>query len=95
MTRILVWLGILVVCALGAVVSALWMLVCILIGSPRAFSISIGFDHLFNAATGGSPKETVSSRANRARANGRRWGCVLCRLLDHIDPGHCERSAGS
>lgn len=33
--------------------------------------------------------ETISSRAGRARASGRTWGCVLCHWLDEIDPGHC------
>lgn len=36
--------------------------------------------------------ETISSRAGRARASGRTWGCILCRLLDDIDPGHCDEA---
>lgn len=34
--------------------------------------------------------ETISSRAGRARASGRTWGCVLCRWLEDLDPGHCD-----
>ena len=39
--------------------------------------------------------ETLSSRANRARSEGRRWGCILCRWLDWLDPHHCRDSAGT
>lgn len=38
----------------------------------------------------GSEDETVSSRAGKAARKGKRWGCLLCRLLDKIDPGHCQ-----
>ena len=31
----------------------------------------------------------------RARDGGRRWGCLLCRLLDALDPGHCDKSRGT
>ncbi len=36
--------------------------------------------------------ETISSRAGRARAKGKTWGCVLCQWLDNVDPGHCDRA---
>ncbi|WP_374353714.1 hypothetical protein [Chitinimonas sp.] len=66
-----------------------------LLGSPdRAMNTAIGNDQALNAALGGSPDETLSSRANRARAEGRRWGCLLCRLLDRIQPNHCRDSSG-
>jgi hypothetical protein len=32
---------------------------------------------------------TISARAETARFHGHRWGCVLCRALDWLDPGHC------
>lgn len=72
------------------------MLVCIIAAprSRRAFVLAIAYDRLANAATGGDVDETISSRANRARAEGRRWGCVLCCLLNRVDPDHCARSAG-
>lgn len=37
--------------------------------------------------------ETISSRAARATAAGKWWGKLLCKALDRIDPGHCERAA--
>lgn len=36
--------------------------------------------------------ETLSRRAGLARNDNKRWGCVLCRLLDRIHPGHCDRA---
>jgi hypothetical protein len=47
-------------------------------------------DQALNTLTGGSPNETVSERAAKARNNGREWGCVLCRFLGWINPGHCD-----
>lgn len=84
------WLG----GQLAHLVASVWMLV-ILIASPhggRGQRIALAWDQLANAAFGGSEDETISSRAGRARRAGRRWGCVLCRLLDALDPGHCEAS---
>ncbi|MCW5319622.1 hypothetical protein D5039_00030 [Verminephrobacter aporrectodeae subsp. tuberculatae] len=52
-------------------------------------------DQALNAALvgrAGSEDETVSSRAAKAAGRGRRWGCLVCRLLDRIDPGHCARN---
>ncbi len=46
--------------------------------------LDVCINHLFNGRV-----ETISSRAGRARASGRTWGCVLCRWLDSIDPDHC------
>ena len=57
-----------------------------------AFNVLIGIDQLANAISGGDPDETISSRAGKARRQGRWWGCVLCRLLDRIDPRHCAEA---
>ena len=41
----------------------------------------------------GSPYETISERAAKARNAKEGSGCVLCKLLDRvIRPGHCDRS---
>jgi hypothetical protein len=67
-----------------------------LAGNPdRAWRVAIANDQALNAAIGGSEDETVSSHAARARNEGRRWGCLLCRLLDRIQPNHCAKSAGT
>lgn len=88
---LLLWLA----CQLAAVVASLWMLAAIVAGSPRAWRIALGYDHLGNAVTGGDQRESISSRANRARSLGLPWGCLLCRLLDRIERDHCASSAGS
>lgn len=45
----------------------------------------VAINRLFNGRV-----ETVSARAGRGVKSGKPWACVLCRLLDRIDPGHCE-----
>lgn len=54
--------------------------------------IAIAFDQLLNTLLGGSEDETLSSRAAKARINGKKWGCVLCKVLDSIDKNHCDKS---
>lgn len=96
MNRLLL-LGLWLVCQLAHLAASVWMLVAILAApnSHRAWVLAVAYDQLANAATGGNEDETLSSRANRARAEGRRWGCLLCRLLDRLDPDHCRKSAGT
>lgn len=81
-------------CIVGGTLSGVLMLYDALVGSPRAMRLFRAFDRVGNAATGGADSETISSRANRARSEKRRWGCILCRLLDYIERDHCKRSAG-
>jgi hypothetical protein len=50
------------------------------------------FDEGGNIATGGAPNETISERAAKARNAGRKWGCVLCWLLDRVQKGHCDNA---
>jgi len=40
----------------------------------------------------GSYNETVSRRAAYARDANRRWGCILCKILDTIRKNHCENA---
>jgi hypothetical protein len=90
-TRIILLLAAWLVCVLCAVIALPYMLVCILVGSQRAWTIALGFDRVSNAMTGGIDGEYLSARAARVCKEERRWGCVLCRLLDKLDPGHCDR----
>lgn len=55
-------------------------------------SLLIAIDQLANALFAGYPDETVSYRSAKARSNGKRWGCILCKLLDAVDPNHCEKT---
>lgn len=58
----------------------------------RQWEILQGMDRLGNAVGNGNSAEFISTRANRAMKEKKRWGCVLCKLLDKVDPGHCARS---
>lgn len=85
-------LVLLVMCVVVAVVALGWMLGAILGNSSRAWRLAVSYDQLANTMLGGSEDETISSRAGKAARKGRRWGCVLCRLLDWFQPNHCEMS---
>ncbi len=87
--RLILW----VLSALAALVSLSFSFFQVLVGSERGWRAILGQDYTLNAAAfGGSNKESVSSHAAKAARRGERWGCVLCRLLDRVDPGHCEKS---
>lgn len=79
-------------CQVAAVIASIWMLAAVLTGSRRAWTLAVAHDQLANAAFGGHEDETISSRAGRAQRQGKRWACVLCRLLDRLDPNHCEKA---
>ena len=55
------------------------------------WNILVAIDQLANTLLLGDPDETISSRAAKVKARGGKWGCVLCKWLDAVDPGHCER----
>ena len=59
---------------------------------PYGRRVAVAIDQLFNALFNGDEDETISSRAAKARLKGKRWGCVLCRFLDWLDPNHCTNS---
>ena len=82
------------VLALAPLLTLVRYLWAIVTNPDRATRIAIGYDQLVNVAANGHEDETISSRADRARASGRLWGCVLCRLLDYLDPDHCKKSRG-
>lgn len=87
-------LGIWLICMCGTCFTLLRMLLCVANAPERAKDIAVALDRAGNAAANGSNQETISSRADRARSEGRRWGCVLCRILDALSPNHCRDSAG-
>lgn len=93
--RILCRLAICLVCQLAHVVATPWMLIAAVTNSDRYWRIARGYDRVGNAATGGLDTETISSRASRARSEGRGWGCVLCGILDWVEKDHCKKSEGS
>lgn len=58
-------------------------------------NLLILLDQAGNTLAGGSPNETISERAAKARNAGRRWGCVLCQFLNQIQRGHCDNALTS
>ena len=52
----------------------------------------VAVDQLANVLLGGHEDETVSSRIAKDRRRGRKMACVLCRILDWLDPHHCEKA---
>lgn len=85
--RLLIWLGSL----LMAIAANLVAPVSILRGGTRGWSVVQANDQALNAALGGAPIEYVSTRCARARAAGKWWGRLWCRLFDLADPGHCDK----
>ena len=53
---------------------------------------AIILDEEGNTLTGGSPEETISSRAGKAMLAGKRWGCILCKFLDLFQKSHCLKA---
>jgi hypothetical protein len=49
--------------------------------------MAVAGNQLFNAITGGSPDESVSSRLGHARDHGSRFGKVACAMLERINTG--------
>lgn len=56
------------------------------------FNVLVGLDQFANAILGGSPQETISSRADKAMKEGKRWGCILCKFLSWLQKDHCQKS---
>lgn len=87
-------LGIFLICLIGGFYASVRMFYTIFFNPQRAWVMSLAFDQLANAATGGDPDETISSRAHRATLEEKKWGCILCKFLDKLDKNHCFKSAG-
>lgn len=52
----------------------------------------VAVDQLVNVVFGGDPDETVSSRIGKDARRGRKFACVLCKILDLFEKDHCEKS---
>lgn len=55
-------------------------------------NVLLSLDQLLNAILWGDPDETLSRRAGRARDTNRKWGCILCKVLDWVDDRHCQKT---
>ena len=58
-----------------------------------SWKLAVSMDQLANTTMNGSEDETISSRAGRHKDT-EKWACLLCKLLDKLDPNHCEKSIG-
>lgn len=56
------------------------------------WNLLISLDQFGNTLAGGSPDETISSRAGKAMREGKVWGCILCRFLSWFEKDHCAKS---
>lgn len=95
MKRYCARLGLLFGSILMALAGNLIALGAAIVGSDRAWPVAVANDQALNAALVGKPgseDESVSSRAGKAARKGKRWGCLLCRLLDKFDPRHCQNN---
>ena len=69
----------------------------VLFDPHHGWDLAIAVDQLANTTFNGSVDETISSRAERhSRHDSNRecWAVILCKLLDHLDKDHCEKSKG-
>lgn len=87
-------LGLWVVSIAGLAVILIRSLYFVFRHPNRAKEVLLRVDRTTNGCIGGDLDESISSRAYRAEQRGRRWGCVLCGILDWFDKWHCKKSAG-
>ena len=80
------------VIVLGLLFIMLRYLIFMLINPIRGFEVGLGVDITSNVAANGKEGQSISSRAAFAAADGKEWGCILCRVLNWINPGHCARA---
>ena len=55
-------------------------------------NLAIALDEFGNAFAGGDPRETISSRAAKARMQGRKWAYWLCAFLNIFQVHHCIKT---
>lgn len=55
-------------------------------------TLGLAVSILLNAIIAGNEGQTLSCRLALWRQNGSRTACVLCRLFDFLDFGHCDRA---
>lgn len=77
---------------LGLAFTALRYLFAVIGNPSKAAHIALMIDQTCNVDANGRVDESISYRAALARESGRRWGCVLCQLLDALVKDHCTRA---
>lgn len=74
---------------IGLFYTALRYLMCVIGNPAKAWNVAKMIDETCNVDANGRVNQTISARAAIAKNAGRRWGCILCRLLDWIQTNHC------
>lgn len=92
MWQIIVLVLIAILSPLAGLIVGLRLLYAAITNRAKAWQIAIGWDDLASVATNGWLGQTISYRAATARTQNKRWGCLLCRWLDDVDRGHCDRA---
>ncbi len=90
MKKRLILLALFPLLALGCAFSLFVYLLDTLFWPSAAWEAAIAVDDLGNVSLNGALGQTISSRA--AHNRGKWWGCVLCKILNEVDPGHCDRA---
>ena len=80
------------VLVLAFAVILLRYLSCIVMNVPKAWVIALSIDDAANVACNGRLGQSISSRAAVAWSAHKRWGCILCKLLDEVSPNHCAHA---
>jgi hypothetical protein len=62
------------------------------VNPERAWLIARGYDLLGDVVFNDNQVQYISQRAQKAKVDGKRWGCWLCALLDKVQANHCENS---
>ena len=75
---------------IGLVYTAVRFLTCVIGNPSKAWHIALMIDETCNVDANGRVNETISARAAKANNAGRKWGCVLCKLLNAIQTNHCQ-----
>lgn len=92
MKKTMILLGIWLVVWAVAPLALVRMLFAIFTAPDKAWLIAVTFDKLANVASNGNPNQTISYRAAVSEKQGEQWGCILCRFLNILDPGHCLKA---
>ncbi len=90
MRRRALLLSLWLLCQLCHLIASVQMLVAILTGSRRAWTLAVSYDQLGNVVLGGDEDTTISARA-WANRHTWRWGAVVW-FLDRIEPNHCYKA---
>jgi hypothetical protein len=72
----------------------LWYLV---FDTKVSWQLAVSLDQLANTVFNGHEDETISSRAGRHSQQDEHrecWAVWLCKVLDKLDPDHCNKSIG-